>query len=211
MKSILPAVKFIFFIIVIFCLYLAFLFKPNPSNINNTINDSISNNTDNVCKESDSMPDYLDYQINIIDLNGKSKQAYISKLMSEYKEVGYWNIVDGFGKGEVGLYKNGTVYLLIDYEASYCYEMKKYEIQRDNEFVCYALNKVNDYFYVNKGQEIYINSNIGEAYDNDGSMYNYKMILIVKDGYSGVLMNDNATRMGKNVYVEHIRLEQFKN
>lgn len=33
MKNILPAVKFIFFIIVIFCLYLAFLFKPNPSNI----------------------------------------------------------------------------------------------------------------------------------------------------------------------------------
>lgn len=32
MKNILPAVKFIFFIIVIFCLYLAFLFKPNQSN-----------------------------------------------------------------------------------------------------------------------------------------------------------------------------------
>lgn len=211
MKSILPVVKFIFVVIIIFCLYLAFLFKPNKFNVNNMTNDSISNSTDNVCEELDSMPDYLDYQINIIDLNGKNKQAYISKLMSEYTEVGYWNIVDGFGKGEVGLYKKGSVYLLVDHGASCCYEMKEYEVQRDNEFVCYALNKINDYFYVNKGQKIYINSNIGEAYDNDDSMYHYKMILIVKDGYSGVLMNDNATRMGKNVYVEHLRLEKFNN
>lgn len=95
----------------------------------------------------------------------------------------------------------------MDYSQNMCYQVKPHKVKSNNEFTCYVLNGVDNYFHVNKGLTIYVNPNLETAYDNNGNPYTCKLIFISGYGYTGICINDNSTQAGKDVYVEYLSLE----
>lgn len=141
------------------------------------------------------------------NLDGSDGKQSYNELKNDYTCVGSWTIASGFGKGGVSLFKKGNKYILVDYSQDMCYQVKPHKVKSNKEFTCYAMNGVDNYFHVDKGLTIYINSNLQTAYDNNDNPYTCKLIFISGYGYTGICINDNSTQAGRNVYVEYLRLE----
>lgn len=148
-----------------------------------------------------------DTELVMTDLRGNRRSQSLNELERKYSIIKEWSIAGGFGSGKVSLYENGKKYVLVDFSQNMCYEMRAHKVKSNNEFICYALNGVNNYFRVDKGLTVFICPYSGTAYDNYGREYSHKMVLMSANNYAGLYMNDNSTGAGPNVYVEFLRLE----
>ena len=156
-------------------------------------------------KEDDEADNVLVY-----GYNGKMISTSLNKIRKTYKLVGSYVVAPGYGEGEVLLYKKGNDYLLFEVLGDNMYRgfiMKKHKVKRNNEFVCHVLlDGFENLYHINRGDMVLLNPNVGEAYDNYNNPYTYKMIMVTYTGYVAVFMNDNSTRLGKNIYVEYLKL-----